>query len=372
MNQKNTKDIHNTKNVIFRHRNVYPLLVFIMGFSLLILCACGNPNQEDASIPPDSQGSGTAVDSSGQNQGNGFSANGSGITQGSNASAESSGQDSYTFTDDLGRTVTVTSCARTAALLGSYADVWMLAGGTVCATADDAWYDFELKLAEDTVNLGQTKSLSLESLLAADPDFVLASTNTSQHLEWQQTLEEAGITVAYFDVTDFDDYLRMLKVCTDLTGRTDIYKTCGTDLREKIQDILERNREQPAQSVLVLRASATFIRAKNSDGTVLGPMLRDFGCTNIADDDDTLLENLSIESIALANPDRIFFIPSGDDTEGMEKNIRAMFDENPLWNELDAVKNNRVYYMDKHLYGFKPNARWAEAYEHLEEILYEE
>lgn len=285
---------------------------------------------------------------------------------------QSTSENGYTFTDDLGRTVTVTSCERTAALLGSYADVWMLSGGTVCATADDAWEDFHLELAEDTVNLGQTKSLSLESLLAADPDFVIASTNTSQHLEWQKNLEDAGITVAYFDVSDFEDYLRMLKVCTDLTGSSGAYETCGTALQQQINDILERNQEQSSQTVLVLRASATFIRAKNSEGTVLGAMLKDFGCSNIADDDETLLENLSIESIALANPDRIFIIPSGDDTEGMEENVEALFRENPLWNELDAVKEGRIHYMDKLLFNFKPNARWAEAYETLEEILYAE
>lgn len=35
----------------------------------------------------------------------------------------------YTFTDDLGREVTVESYERVATLLGSYADMWILAGG---------------------------------------------------------------------------------------------------------------------------------------------------------------------------------------------------------------------------------------------------
>lgn len=277
---------------------------------------------------------------------------------------------SYTFTDDLGRDVTVTSCERTAALLGSYADIWLLSGGTVCATADDAWDDFELDLPEDTVNLGGTKSLSLELLLASDPDFVIASTNTTQHLEWQKTLEDTGITVAYFDVSDLEDYLRMLKICTDITGNSKAYETYGLALEEQIIKILERNKNEAPQSVLVMRASAASIRAKNSDGTILGCMLRDFGCRNIADDDDTLLENLNIESILLQNPDKIFFIQSGDDAEGMRENIETMFQENPLWTELDAVKDGHVYYMDKRLYNFKPNALWAQAYEQLEEILY--
>ena len=279
----------------------------------------------------------------------------------------------YTFTDDLGREVTVESYERVAVLLGSYADVWVLAGGSICAAPDDAFEDFDLNLPEETVNLGAIRKLNLELLLAAEPDFVLASSNTPQNVEWQEPLEGAGIPVAYFDVAGFEDYLRMLKICTEITGQPQRYETYGTDIKKRIDQVLERHGgdagEEP-KTVLVMRASAASIRAKGSDGNVLGEMLADFGCVNIADTDESLLENLSIESIALSNPDYVFLVQTGDDEEGIKANIEAMFQENPLWNELDAVKNEQVHIMDKRLYNLKPNARWAEAYEELEKILY--
>ena len=74
----------------------------------------------------------------------------------------------------------------------------------------------------------------------------------------------------------------------------------------------------------------------------------------------------------LMHPDLILIVQSGDDIEGTQENIESMFRENPLWNELDAVKNKEVHFLDKHLYNLKPNARWAEAYEILEEMLYGE
>ena len=276
----------------------------------------------------------------------------------------------YTFTDDLGREVTVESYERVATLLGSYADMWILAGGDVCAAPDDAFVDLDLPLGEDTVNLGETKRLSLELLLSADPDFVLASTNTSQHLEWQSSLEGAGITVAYFDVSCFDDYLRVLKTCTDITGQPERYTQYGTDIQKEINEILDKNAGKSAPTVLSMRASATSIRAKGNSGNVLGEMLESFGCVNIADTDDSLLESLSLESIMLMNPDLILIVQSGDDIQGTRANIENMFRENPLWNELDAVKNGQVHVLDKHLYNLKPNARWAEAYEELERLLY--
>ncbi len=282
------------------------------------------------------------------------------------------GEEAYTFTDDLSREVTVFSTERVAVLLGSYADMWILAGGQVCAAPEDAFDDFDLPLAEDTVNLGETKRLSLELLLSADPDFVIASTNTSQHLEWQQSLEGAGIPTAYFDVSDFEDYLRVLKICTGITGREERYTQYGTLIQEQIDEILDRRKDDTPGSVLYMRASATSIRAKGNKDNVLGEMLERFGCVNIADTEDSLLENLSVESILLQNPDIILIVQSGDDIEGTRQNVDAMFRENPLWGELDAVKNGQVHILDKHLYNLKPNARWAEAYEKLEEILYAE
>lgn len=276
----------------------------------------------------------------------------------------------YTFTDDLGRTVTVHSCRRVAALLGSYADVWTLAGGEICASADDAFEDFGIPLREGMTNLGGTKSLSLEKLLASAPDLVLASTNTPQHLEWREILERAGVTVAYFDVSDFSDYLRMLRICTEITGKSERYEQYGAAQQAEIAELIGRNQNRPPYRVLVMRVSAASIRAKGSTGTVLGEMLADYGCINIADSDQSLLENLSAESIARQNPDFIFLLQTGDDPEGTRATVEKLLREQPLWQELDAVQNGRMLYMEKHLYHLKPNARWAEAYRTLEEILY--
>lgn len=274
----------------------------------------------------------------------------------------------YTFTDNLGRSVTVSEYDRTAPLIGSFAELWTLAGGSICASADDAWDDYDIDIPVEAVNLGGTENLSLEKLLAAHPDFVIASAKRKQHIEWMEILESAGITVAYFDVSDFDDYLKMLEICTDITGRPDLYEKNGLKVKGQIENTLKN---AGGQTYLLLRASATYIRAKKSSGTVLGEMLSDFGCINIADSDESLLENLSLESIIKKNPNRIFIVQAGDDPYGMKRAVEQMFSENPVWQELDAVKNGKVHFMDKKLYNFKPNEKWGTAYENLEKILFE-
>ena len=126
---------------------------------------------------------------------------------------------------------------------------------------------------------------------------------------------------------------------------------------------------QGAPRVLFLRAAASGVKAKSSEGTVLGEMLRDLGCVNIADG-STLLEDLSLEKIIEEDPYRIFIVPQGDDAEAMERTLNDTLTGNPAWAGLTAVKEGRVHYMDKHLFHFKPNARWGEAYEELEALLY--
>ena len=286
---------------------------------------------------------------------------------------ESEPSASVSFTDDLGRNVKVNkNPKRVAALLGSFADTWVLAGGNLCAAAKDAWDDFGLQL-NDAVNLGGAHSPSLEALLSAEPDFVIASASTSADVEMKESLQNAGITVAYFDVDSFEDYLNMLKICTDITGRKDLYQKNGLDIQKQIEDIKSRfaaaNLSEEKKTVLMLRTSATSVKAKGSEGTVLGEMLKDLGCVNIADSDKSLLENLSVERVIAGEPYRIFTVTMGDDTAAATDNLKRMMEENPAWGKLEAVKQNRLNVMDRRLFNLKPNANWAKAYETLTEIL---
>lgn len=279
------------------------------------------------------------------------------------------------FTDALNREIHIEkSPERVAALIGSFADVWQLSGGSVCAAAEDAWDDFGLELG-DAVNIGGAHSPSVESLLSADPDFVIASASTASNVEMKETLENAGITVAYFDVDCFEDYLSMLDICTDITGRKDLYEQNGTMLQAQIdaikEECLQANLPENERKILLLRASSGFVKAKGSEGTILGEMLADLGCINIADSDEALLENLSVESVIREEPYRIFVVTMGDDTETAIDNLTRMMDENPAWGSLEAVSENRLHIMDRKLFNIKPNAKWAEAYEQLSAILLE-
>ena len=270
------------------------------------------------------------------------------------------------FTDDLGRSVTVENPQRVACLTASFADIWCAAGGadTLTAATNATWTYFDLPISDDVLNLGGSKALDLEALAACAPDLVLASAGTDRNVELEDTLELLGLNTAYFSVNSFDDYLRMLKICTDLTGRADLYEQNGTAVAERVEKALERP-DGSEPSVLFIRATGSGCKVKNSVDSVLGEMLAELGCRNIAD--GGALESLSMEAILAEDPDHIFVVMQTADAQPI---LEETLLNDPAWQSLTAVQEGRYHVMDPALYNLKPNARWGEAYEILADILY--
>ena len=278
---------------------------------------------------------------------------------------------SVTFTDDLNRQVTVDRPQRVACLISSFSDIWCLAGGAdaIVAATDATWRYFDLPLRDDVVNLGNTKELDVERLLACEPDLILASGGTDRNVELEASFSAMGLNVAYFSVDTFADYLRMLKICTEITGKTENYDLYGTQVARQVEAALARQ-DGSTPSVLYIRATGSSCKVKNSEGSVLGEMLKDLGCINIADRNGSLLEQLSIEAILQADPDYIFVVLQSADPADAQAILQTTLLDNPAWASLTAVQEGRYHVMDPNLYNLKPNAQWGEAYEQLADILY--
>lgn len=278
-----------------------------------------------------------------------------------------------TFSDDLGRTICLAPPERVAALTGSFADLWCLAGGndTLVAAAGDSWTSFSLDLEDTVTDLGAIKAPNLELLLSCSPDLVLASSNTAAQVALLDVLETAGLTVAYFNVTNFEEYRNMLDICTQLTGNAEAYQQHGEALSEQIAATRSRA-DGSRPTVLYIRATGSICKVKNSRDTVLGEMLADLNCINVADSDTSLLEQLSLEAILEADPNYIFAVLQGADASAAQQTLEQTLLSNPAWQQLTAVQEGRFHVLDHRLYNLKPNAKWGDAYEQLADILYPE
>ena len=279
--------------------------------------------------------------------------------------------ETLSFTDDLSREVRIPKPQRVAALIASFADVWCLAGGaeSLVGVTNAVWTYYDLPLREDVVNLGSAKALNLEALIACQPELVLASCGTDRNVELEETFDKMGIPVAYFSVNDFEDYLRMLKICTELTGARENYTRYGLAVQDAVNAALERA-DGTAPRVLYVRATGSSCKVKGSSDSVLGRMLSRLGCRNIADSEASLLEELSMEVILREDPEYIFVILQSANPADAQTVLETTLLNHPAWQSLTAVREGRFYVMDPNLYNLKPNGRWGEAYEKLADILY--
>jgi len=274
------------------------------------------------------------------------------------------------FKDALGYEVRVKEAKRVVALMGSFAETWLLAGGELVGVTDDAYTERGLSLSEQVTTLGAYKSPSVEKIISLDPDLVILSADTKEHVALYETLKQAGVNPAYFSVNLFPEYLDMLNVLTDITGHKDLYEKNGLAIKEEIQSTLDLSKDEEQPKVLFIRAFSSGYKAKNSDSMV-GAMLSELGAINIADHNASLLEDLSIEAIIAADPDYILVVTMGSDSQRALDVLREGLESNPAWKGLKAVKNQNYHVLPKELFHYKPNARWGESYAQLAQILYE-
>ena len=324
-------------------------LAALLAASLLALPACGSA-------------SGAGNDASAS------SATSSAAKPGKAKAGEAEKGKAYTFTDDLGRKVTVKSHKRVVACMGSLADAWQLAGGTLVGASDDAFGHYAVDSSKVS-GVGRSTSLNLESILALKPDFVIMTdisdgkhaTGVSQ-ADAESALKEAGIPVAFFKVTTFDDYKRMMGVFCAITGRDDLYKKNVTKVGEKIKSAVSTySVKSKSPSVLIVSAFSKGLVVQNSSG-MAGAIVRDLGAVNVADEHPSLLSDFSLEAAVEANPDYVFVLAASDDTATAQKYYDQVAGSNSAWQGMDAVKEGRVTMLDAAHFLYKPNADWAESY----------
>ena len=273
--------------------------------------------------------------------------------------------------DDRGVEIHVSAPETVVCLYGSYAEAWMQAGGMPAGVTDDAINERGLLLDENVQIIGTTKEPNLELIISLDPDLVIFSVDIANQLSAVEVLEGAGIPCAGFRVDAWQDYARMMEIFTTLTGRADLYDALIPPMQAEIEAVISETSGHDAPKVLLLRAFSSGVRAKAADN-LAGIMLRDLGCENIAEGDDAILEELSLEAIIAADPDFIFISVMGGDEQAALDTVNAQLGDNPAWQALTAVQKGAVHVLPRDLFHYKPNSRWGESYAYLADILYGE
>lgn len=291
-----------------------------------------------------------------------------GNTSQSSGAAQTENTRDTSITDSLGNTVTLPENARVVSLYGSFAECWMLSGGSLVGVTQDVLDDRSFSLSDDVEAVGTVEAPSLEKIVALNPDYVILTASLSSHLDLASSLDNMGISYGYFTIDTFDDYDQVMTQFCRVNDRADLYQQNVADIRSHIEAIKSQIPADSTPSVLLLRAYSSGVKAKGTD-TIAGAILSEFHCNNVVDNHPSLLEDLSVEEVITEDPDYIFVLTMGDESKAlafMENNMLS----NPAWSQLKAVRNEHYVVLPKNLFHYKPNNKWDQSYEYIAHILY--
>ena len=289
------------------------------------------------------------------------------------------------FTDDTGRgELTIEKGPeKVAVLYGSLACLWYEAGGTAQVTIGgkstitlykeqigrDVTADEGITVIADSSS-GTT--WDVEAILATKPDLIVCSTGMKGYETIGGPAEATGIPVIGIDYDGVQDYLKWFKVFCNITNHPELWDTVAGATAEKIGGIVA---SVPTDVEALTSISVVISAGEMKAYTIAsqtGVIIHELGGTNLVDPESSETKvslEISLEDIYALDPD-IIFVTVRMDLDSAKADLEEIVGDSPVWNELRAVKEGRLYYLDKGLFFNKANQRYDEAYRAMAEYLY--
>lgn len=294
----------------------------------------------------------------------------------------SAGEGEITFPNGNGEMITLPlEPQSTVILYASLTTLWYEAGGTVsgCIGGNAAIELYQNQIGRDITQDASVSVVAdspaagrwgIERILAQRPDLIVCSEAMNGYATIEGPARAAGIPVVLMDYRDFSDYLKWFKVSCYVSGHPDLWETVAMPALNEVVEILLSCEPANSPRVFSMFTGVDSLKA-NTEHTVIGGMLGEMGASNVAAGWGGSAEHMevSLEAVYAADPDLILIqCHTGlDDAKAL---VARLYGEHPVWQSLRAVREGRVYYLDKALFHNKPNSRFSEAYAVLKEYLY--
>lgn len=295
-------------------------------------------------------------------------------------------ENTVTFVDGSQKEITVNKDPKNAvSLYGSLTTLWYEAGGKLSGTigGESTVALYEQYIGRDITkdegvkvlaNSSSGKKWDVESIIATKPDLIICSMAMSGYATIKEPATAASIPVIAVEYNDFSDYLKWFKVFCNLNGNEELWDSVAMKALDDVADVISMTHSGEKPKVFSMLSGSKSLQA-NTSNTVLGGMITELGAENIVDlwenkDKAERLE-INLETVVAADPD-IILVQCHADGETAQDQVKEIYGSNEVWNSLRAVKEGKIFYLEKALFHNKPNSKFAEAYKVLSDILYSE
>ncbi|MGL5514265.1 MAG: ABC transporter substrate-binding protein [Sporomusa sp.] len=290
--------------------------------------------------------------------------------------AVSQAADRYVVTDAAGRQVEIPRRPKRVVILNaSNLEMFYAVGGTVVGRpTTEALPPVVKEAVREVPAVGLASNPNIEQIIGLSPDLILG-VNMPFHHNLIPVLDKAGIPILLQSIERYQQIIDTLQFYGELAGRPEQAQTVIAEIQSKCQSVIDRNKNRPAPSVLIVFGSpASFNMA--TDSSFPGDLVNRLGAVNVVGQYDGSVSQmgyvpLSMEYVAKQNPDMIFLITHNSDAKVNSK-LQNELADHPAWRGLKAVADNKVYVLPYNLFAVNPGTQVGDAMTVLAGFLYPE
>jgi iron complex transport system substrate-binding protein len=244
-------------------------------------------------------------------------------------------------TDDMGTSVTLTTTPeRIISLSPSNTEILFALGLGDRVAGVTEYCNFPPEALKKP-NIGGYSTVNIEKVLAQDPDLIVAAYGNGD--ESVTSLRDLGLTVIALNPKTIGDVLHDITVIGEATGTQATAADLVRNLTERVDRVKEAGRstgEHPRVAHVIWH-DPVYISGNN---TFQDEMIRTAGGTNAF----SMLEgwkNTGVEDFIRADPE-VIIVNSGSGMTGGEDSVARFFRTEPRFQEVSAVRNNRIFVVD--------------------------
>jgi iron complex transport system substrate-binding protein len=270
-----------------------------------------------------------------------------------------------TYTDALDRSVTISAKpVRIVSLAPSVTEILFAIGARPQVVGRTKFCNYPPEVTSlPEIGGFSAKSISLEAILALEPDLVVAGTASQKDVV--ATLESQGITVFTLAPKSLADIELGIQMLGEITGNVEGAAAVVSDMQTRIEAVKEKINTMPGEKRLrVFYEVANEPLMTTTHSTFIGELLELAGAVNVFNDLDGTYPEVSAEQIVKLDPQVIL----GPSTHSDQLTIDAL-STRPGWQDVSAVKNNAIYIVDSDVIS-RAGPRVAEALETIAKLLY--
>lgn len=243
--------------------------------------------------------------------------------------------------DDLGRIVTIKARAnRIVSLVPSASEIIYAAGASHLLVGVDQFSSFpddlvkRVKSSNLTV-VGSGFTPDLDRIISLSPDIIFVNGPSQFESKGVQRLSDLGYTIVSLNAQNISGVLQNIELVGRITGSPEGAAKAIANLRERVMKIENAAKNAPKVRVYVENWHDPLF--SGGAGSLQDELIVRAGGMNIFSDVRTKSGEVSPEAVVSKNPQVIILFHKIVAPE----QVRSR----PGWSIIDAVKNNRVYYI---------------------------